>query len=52
MTTKTIITMKQEIIVKFGEDSFEAGYAQYVFSKRSTETFIEVYEKLMKETKS
>lgn len=48
----TIITMKQEIIVKFGKDSFEAGYAQYIFSKRSTETFIAVYEKLMAQPKS
>lgn len=48
----TIITMKQEIIVKFGKDSFEAGYAQYVFSKRSTETFIAVYEQLMGKPKS
>lgn len=48
----TIITMKQEIIVKFGENSFEAGYAQYIFSKRSTETFIAVYEKLMAQPKS
>lgn len=52
MTTKTIITMKQEIIVKFGKDSFEAGYAQYIFSKRSTETFVEVYEKLMEKPRS
>lgn len=45
----SIIAMKQEIIVKFGKDSFEAGYAQYIFSKRSTEVFIHVYQKLMKE---
>lgn len=45
----TIIEMKQEIIVKFGADSLEAGYAQYVFSKRSTEVFIYVYKKLMTE---
>lgn len=48
----TIITMKQEIIVKFGQDSFEAGYAQYIFSKRSTETFIAVYERLMNQPKA
>lgn len=48
----TIITMKQEIIVKFGKDSFEAGYAQYIFSKRSTETFIAVYERLMDKPQS
>lgn len=45
----SIIEMKQEIIVKFGQGSHEAGYAQYVFSRRSTETFIMVYKKLMHE---
>lgn len=47
--TMTIIEMKQTIIKTFGKDSFEAGYAQYVFSKRDSETFIEVYKKLMRE---
>ena len=45
----TIIEMKREIIVKFGQNSYEARYAQYIFSKRSTETFIQVYQKLMEE---
>lgn len=45
----TIIEMKKEIIIKFGQNSYEAGYAQYIFSKRSTETFIQVYKRLMKE---
>jgi len=43
-----LINMKNEVIAKYGKDSFEAGYIQYVFSKRSTETFYQVYKDLMK----
>lgn len=42
-----LIKMKEEVISKYGEKSFEAGYIQYVFSKRPTEQFLIVYRKLM-----
>ena len=40
--------MKHEILVRYGRHSREAMYAQYIFSRRSTEYFISVYTKLMK----
>lgn len=43
-----IMIMKAEIIKKFGQDSEEAKFAQHVFSKRSTEYFVQVYNRLMK----
>jgi hypothetical protein len=42
-----LVNMKNEIIRKYGEDSFEAGYAQYVFANRSSEYFERVYKDLM-----
>lgn len=42
-----LINMKNEVIAKYGEGSFEAGYISYVFSKRSTEYFLYVYQDLM-----
>lgn len=41
------ITMRDAIIRKYGKDSFEAGYIQWVFSRRSTETLWTVYKKLI-----
>lgn len=49
ITVEQLIEMKETIKVEFGEDSFEAGYIQWVFSRRSTETFVQVYEHLMQE---
>jgi hypothetical protein len=45
--TMALINMKNEVITKYGEDSFEAGYISYVFAKRSTEYFLNVYRDLM-----
>lgn len=42
-----LMEMKQEVINKYGKDSFEAGYIQHVFSRRSTEMFLRVYKELM-----
>ena len=42
-----LINMKNEVVAKYGEDSFEAGYISYVFAKRSTEYFLDVYRDLM-----
>lgn len=39
--------MKMEIITKYGEDSEQAKFAQYIFSRRDTKYFVELYEKLM-----
>jgi hypothetical protein len=42
-----LINMKNEVIAKYGEDSFEAGYICHIFAKRSTEYFLDVYRELM-----
>ena len=42
-----LINMKNEVVAKYGEDSFEAGYICHVFAKRSTEYFLNVYRDLM-----
>lgn len=42
-----IMIMKETIIKTYGEGSYQAQFAQYIFSRRDTETFIEVYKKLM-----
>lgn len=42
-----IMIMKENIFKAYGENSYQAQFAQYIFSKRDTETFIEVYKKLM-----
>lgn len=34
-----LINMKERVIAKYGKESFEAGYIQYVFAKRPTEYF-------------
>lgn len=44
MATKEMVNA---IAAKYGKDSFEASFAQYVFSKRSTEYFLEVYKEYM-----
>ena len=44
----SLINMKDEVINKFGKDSFEAGYIQHCFSYRGTDFFIEVYDRMMK----
>jgi hypothetical protein len=41
------ISMRDTIIRKYGKDSFEAGYIQWVFSRRSTETLWSVYKDLI-----
>ena len=42
-----IMIMKENIFKAYGENSYQAQFAQYIFSKRDTQTFIEVYNKLM-----
>ena len=42
-----IMIMKENIFKIYGENSYQAQFAQYIFSRRDTETFIEVYKKLM-----
>jgi len=42
-----LVQMKNEVINKYGKDSYEAGYIQWVFSKRSTECFLRIYHQLM-----
>ena len=42
-----LVQMKNEVINKYGENSYEAGYIQWIFSKRSTEYFLRVYHQLM-----
>lgn len=42
-----LIKMRDEVIAKYGADSFEAGYIQHVFAKRSAEYFHYVYQTLM-----
>ena len=47
-----IMIMKETIIKTYGEGSYQAQFAQYIFSKRDTQTFIEVYNKLMERAKN
>ena len=42
-----LINMKNEVIAKYGENSFEAGYIQFVFARRPSDYFIKVYQDLM-----
>lgn len=42
-----IMSMKEELRVKFGEESKEFGWAAFVFANRPTEYFIRVYHTLM-----
>ena len=47
-----LIMMKEQVIAKYGKNSFEAGYIQYVFAKRPAEYFKRVCtELLIKEAK-
>lgn len=39
--------MVQEVAERYGKDSFEAGYIQFVFSKRSDDQFFRAYRNLM-----
>jgi len=48
-TKMSAISMRDAIIRKYGKDSFEAGYIQWVFSRRSTETLWSVYKDLISE---
>lgn len=34
-----LIKMKEQVIAKYGRDSFEAGYIQHVFANRPTDYF-------------
>lgn len=43
-----LIELKKKIIEKYGEGSFEADYAQYVFAKRSSDYFKRVCTDLLK----
>ena len=44
--------MKEQIIAKYGRNSFEAGYIQHVFARRPAEYFKRVCtELLIKEAK-
>ena len=47
-----IMIMKETIIKTYGEGSYQAQFAQYIFSRRDTQTFIEVYNKLMERAKN
>ena len=42
-----LINLKNDVIAKYGEGSFEAGYIQYVFAKRPTEYFKRVCAELL-----
>lgn len=42
-----LIELKKKIIEKYGEDSFEADYAQHVFAKRSSDYFKKVCADLL-----
>jgi len=42
-----LINLKERVIAKYGKESFEAGYIQYVFAKRSTEHFKRVCADLL-----
>ena len=43
------IQMKQNVIARFGENSYEAGYIQWVFSRRSYAQLVIAYRNLMKQ---
>jgi hypothetical protein len=42
------IQMKQEVINRYGEGSYEAGWFQFVFSRRPYDYLVRVYNDLMK----
>lgn len=41
------MSMKEELRVKFDEESKEFGWAAFVFANRPTEYFVHVYHQLM-----
>ena len=42
-----LIELKKKVIEKYGEGSLEAGYAQHVFAKRSSDYFKKVCADLL-----
>lgn len=53
VTTKDLMflrALRDRVIERYGEDSHEAGFIQYVFSNRDTEYFLAVYKDYMKES--
>ena len=42
-----IITMRNEIVKKFGKDSFEGGYIQHLFANRDPKWVEDAYKKFM-----
>lgn len=42
-----LINMKEQVIAKYGRESFEAGYIQHVFAKRPTDYFKKVCMELL-----
>ena len=42
-----LINMKEQVIAKYGRESFEAGYIQHVFSKRPADYFKKVCMELL-----
>lgn len=46
-STRNIMTMRDEIKDRYGADSYEFGWAQFVFANRDTEYFLRVYDQLM-----
>ncbi len=43
-----LINLKNDVIAKYGAESFEAGYIQYVFAKRPADYFKKVCTDLLK----
>lgn len=42
------IQMKQAVIDRYGKNSYEAGWIQFVFSRRPYDYLVRVYNDLMK----
>lgn len=45
----SLVAMRDEVINKYGKDSYQAGYIQYCFSHHETPWFLRVYRELMGE---
>lgn len=43
----TLTQMKNVIVQEYGKNSFEAQYAQYVFSKRNSEHAFHVFNSML-----
>jgi len=41
------ISMRNEVIKKFGKDSFEGGYIQHLFANRDAKWVEDAYKKFM-----